>query len=71
MKNKKIIRNLCEISDLLTTNEQQAVITLAADLNLIYGQAIQVDVTAKELKFNGITFAEYGVGKIIVNALKR
>lgn len=67
---KKIIHKLCEISDLLhTANEQQAVITFAANLNLIYGQAIQVDITSKELKFSGITFAERGVGKIIVNAL--
>lgn len=71
MKDKeKIIRLLCQISDYLgTTNEQSSVINLAVNLGLIYGQAIQVDVTAAELKFNDVVFGEHGAGIIISNTL--
>lgn len=67
---KKIIRLLCEISDLLhATNEQQAVINLAVNLGLIYGQKVIVDISGTELNFDGITFGEHGTGKLVANAL--
>lgn len=71
MKDKeKVIRLLCQISDRLeTTDEQSLLINLAVNLGLIYGQAIQVDITADELKFNDVVFGEYGAGIIISNTL--
>ena len=73
MKNKKEIVNLlCRISnDLDTQDEHQAVIKFAFELGLIYGQAIQIDVTAAELKFSDVVFGEYGVGIVVSNALYR
>ncbi len=69
-KSKKIVRLLCEISDLLhTTNEQQSIINLAVNLGVIYGQKVIVDISAPELSFGGITFGEHGVGKLVANAL--
>ncbi len=71
MKDKeKIVRLLCQISnELNTTNEQNAAINLAVSLGLIYGQAIQIDVTAAELKFNDVVFGNRGIGVIISNTL--
>ena len=71
MKNKKeIVHLLCQISNHLDTkDEQNSVINLAVNLGLIYGQAIQIDVTAAGLKFNDVLFREYGVGVIISNTL--
>lgn len=71
MKDKeKIVRLLCEISDLLrTTHEQQSIINLSVTLGLIYGQKVIVDISQSELNFDGITFGERGVGKLVANAL--
>lgn len=73
MKNKKeIALLLSQISDLIGSKEEhQEVINFAVNLGLIYGQKIQVDVTDKDLKLEGITFGEYGTGIIIANALKQ
>lgn len=71
MKNKeKIVHLLCQASNLLSTkDEQQAIINLAVNFGFIYGQAVQVDITSKDLKFTGVTFAERGLGIVIANAL--
>ena len=69
MKDKeKFVHLLCQASNLLNTkDEQQAIINLAVNLGLIYGQNVQIDVS--DLKPCGITFATRGVGIIIANAL--
>lgn len=71
MKDKeKVVRLLNKISyELWSKDEHQVLINFATELNLIYGQAIQIDITDKDLKFNGITFGERGIGVIVARAL--
>lgn len=71
MKDKeKIVRLLNKISyELWSKDEHQALIKFAVDLNLIYGQAIQIDITGKDLKFNDVVFGERGIGIIVARAL--
>ena len=71
MKDKeKVVRLLNKISnELWSKDEHQALINFATELGLIYGQVIQVDITDKDLKFNGVTFGERGIGITVARAL--
>ena len=71
MKDKKsTVHLLRKTSELLSaTNEHIALIKFAADIGLIYGQQVQVDLTGYgKLNFKDVTFAETGMGEVIANA---
>lgn len=72
MKDKKQIMDFCsKISSLLDSpDEHSALINLAVNFGLINGQMLQIDFDLNNnLRFNGVTFGEYGVGILIANSL--
>ena len=46
-----------------------AVLNLATALNLINASMVQVSLSSREIKLEGVTFGERGIGRLIANSL--